>query len=335
MTADHPAEKHEEMDVIDRADLDDHPSDHSSAGSPAPSISTEDGNKKARPKAKRKRLLKDVNAPKAPLTGYVRFLNEKREKFREDHPDMPFHEITKALGQKWSSMTQEEKQDYLDQAEKEKERYVKELEGYQQTPAYKEFQELKKRKEAEYQHSEEQDPRHLPPKIKHDYPYTNSPKTNGVPLPAPAPGPKLTAENGTQIPIFSEQFLEYSRKRESDLRQLRKGNAVFEEQNAILNKQIDHMKNVMDRVKKEIIQQENENISVQSYLDQIRKILVSRFGKINFPEHLSATLNSENVDNKLAQLAEFLNGSRSTEYGDLKKRVRDVISKLDFPNIKE
>ena len=138
--------------------------------------------------------------------------------------------------------------------------------GYQQTSAYKEFQELKKRKEAEYHHSEEHDPRHLPPKIKHDYPYANSPKTNGAPLPVPVPGPKLTAENGSQIPIFSEQFLEYSRKRESDLRQLRKGNAVFEEQNAILNKQIDHMKNVMDRVKKEIIQQENENISVQSYL---------------------------------------------------------------------
>lgn len=131
MTADHDR-NNENMELVDRAlDIEEHPSDHSSAGSPAPSTSTEDGSKnKLRPqKAKRKRLLKDVNAPKAPLTGYVRFLNERREKFREEHPEMPFHEITKALGQKWSGMTQEEKQQYLDQADKEKERYVKELEG--------------------------------------------------------------------------------------------------------------------------------------------------------------------------------------------------------------
>ena len=117
-------EKQDEM-----IELDEHISDHSSAGSPAPSTSFEDG-KKSRAKAKRKRLLKDVNAPKAPLTGYVRFLNEHREKFRLEHSEMPFHEVTKVLGQKWSSMTQEEKQQYLDEAEKEKERYMKELEGF-------------------------------------------------------------------------------------------------------------------------------------------------------------------------------------------------------------
>ena len=130
MTADHER-NNENMDLVERVgDIEEHPSDHSSAGSPAPSTSTEDGAKKLRAqKAKRKRLLKDVNAPKAPLTGYVRFLNERREKFREEHPEMPFHEITKSLGQKWSSMSQEEKQQYLDEAEKEKERYVKELEG--------------------------------------------------------------------------------------------------------------------------------------------------------------------------------------------------------------
>jgi len=120
------SDKHENQ--LERGEIEDHPSDHSSAGSPAPSTSTEDG-KRARPKTKRKRMLKDVNAPKAPLTGYVRFLNERRERFREEHPDLAFHEITKALGQKWSSMSQEQKQHYLDEAEKEKERYMKELEG--------------------------------------------------------------------------------------------------------------------------------------------------------------------------------------------------------------
>lgn len=110
---------------------------------------------------------------------------------------------------------------------------------------------------------------------------------------------------------------------------------MFEEQNAILNKQIDHMKSVMDRVKKDIIQQENENITVQNYLDQIRKILVAKFEKVRIPEQLSMNFTCDNVESKLVQLAEFLNSSKGSEFGELKKKVREVVSKLDFPNIKE
>ena len=59
---------------------------------------------------KRKKSLKDTNAPKAPLTGYVRFLNEHREKVRQEKPELPFYEITKILGTMWSHMPQEQKQ---------------------------------------------------------------------------------------------------------------------------------------------------------------------------------------------------------------------------------
>lgn len=59
---------------------------------------------------KRKKSLKDSNAPKAPLTGYVRFLNEHREKIRQEKPELPFYEITKILGTMWSQLPQEQKQ---------------------------------------------------------------------------------------------------------------------------------------------------------------------------------------------------------------------------------
>ena len=59
---------------------------------------------------KRKKQCKDMNAPKAPLTGYVRFLNEHREKVRNEHPELPFHEITKILGNMWSQLPQQQKQ---------------------------------------------------------------------------------------------------------------------------------------------------------------------------------------------------------------------------------
>ncbi len=57
---------------------------------------------------KRKKVL--PNGPKAPVTGYVRFLNERREPIRALHPDLPFPEITKRLGAEWSRLAPHDKQ---------------------------------------------------------------------------------------------------------------------------------------------------------------------------------------------------------------------------------
>ncbi len=59
---------------------------------------------------KRKKPMKDENAPRQPLTGYVRFLNERREKVRSDNANLTFSEITKLLGAEWSKLPQHEKQ---------------------------------------------------------------------------------------------------------------------------------------------------------------------------------------------------------------------------------
>lgn len=59
---------------------------------------------------KRRKTFRDTNAPKAPLTGYVRFLNEQREKVRTEHPELNFPEVTKLLGAQWSKLSVEEKQ---------------------------------------------------------------------------------------------------------------------------------------------------------------------------------------------------------------------------------
>ncbi|XP_057304585.1 high mobility group protein 20A-like isoform X2 [Hydractinia symbiolongicarpus] len=323
--------KQDENNEVFEKDIEGNISDHSSLGSPAPLNTNDDPGKKNKSKPRtRKRLIKDVNAPKAPLTGYVRFLNEHREKFREQHPVMPFHEVTKILGQKWSSMAQEEKQQYLEEAEREKEKYMRALEGYQQSSAYKEFQEMKKRKEAE-QHDVDNELKQTKSNIKVEYPHSNSPSRNGIPA---LQGPKITTDTGMHIPVFTEQFLEYSRQRESELRQVRKNNSVYEEQNAILNKQIDHMKNVMDRVKTDIIQQENENLTMQTYLDKFRKLLVDLFKTFPFPSHLSERLTCENIDTKLTQLTEYLSTGRDVSQ-DLRKKLKDLISRIDYPTLKE
>ncbi|OTF81524.1 high mobility group protein 20A-like protein, partial [Euroglyphus maynei] len=44
---------------------------------------------------------KDLNAPKMPLNGYVRYLNANRERIKRENPDLTFAEITKKLAAEW------------------------------------------------------------------------------------------------------------------------------------------------------------------------------------------------------------------------------------------
>lgn len=51
-----------------------------------------------------------MNAPEKPLTGYVRFLNDRRERVRADNPTANFPDITKILANEWSKLEPTDKQ---------------------------------------------------------------------------------------------------------------------------------------------------------------------------------------------------------------------------------
>lgn len=123
--------------------------------------SSENGVQKPRPnKSKKRKKPKDSTAPRHPLTGnygdpslftvillqchvrfvgYVRYLNDRRETVRSANPSLPFAEITKILASEWSSLPTDKKQQYLDAAEQDRERYTREYNAYKQTEAYKLF----------------------------------------------------------------------------------------------------------------------------------------------------------------------------------------------------
>lgn len=81
--------------------------------------------------------------PKAPATGYNLYLNEQRKLFKDSK--LVFHEITKIIGNRWSSLSLEEKRPYLAKAEEDKRRYREELKQYRQSDAYRAYL-AKKRK---------------------------------------------------------------------------------------------------------------------------------------------------------------------------------------------
>ncbi|KAK7074612.1 hypothetical protein SK128_002955 [Halocaridina rubra] len=85
---------------------------------------------------KRKPDLPGVKPPKAPLTAYVLFLNERRKYYKEMLPDLSFGAVTKLLGAEWSSMTAEQKAAFVTRSEQEKRRYRNELQAYRQSHDY-------------------------------------------------------------------------------------------------------------------------------------------------------------------------------------------------------
>lgn len=93
--------------------------------------------------------------PKAPATGYNLYLNDQRKLYKDS--SLAFHEITKVIGNKWSSLSLEEKKPYLDKAEEEKKRYREELRVYRQSGAYQLYLANKRRKRAKYNVMSESD----------------------------------------------------------------------------------------------------------------------------------------------------------------------------------
>ncbi|KDR10436.1 high mobility group protein 20A-like [Zootermopsis nevadensis] len=270
--------------------------------------SSDNGNKTrgSLPKGKkRKKAQRDHTAPRQPLTGYVRFLNDRREKVRSENPNLPFPEITKLLAVEWSQLPASQKQHYLDAAEQDRERYTRELQAYKQTEAYKIFTQ----KQSEKKQREEK-----PVEV------TVQPEEDAE---------KETDYPGFDIPIFTEEFLDHNKAREAELRQLRKSNTDYEQQNAILQKHIENMKAAVEKLEVETVQQRNYNVALQQHLDHMRATLTTSFQNIPLPgSNEVPTLTS--IDNYMTRLHSLLLDSTTRDREALVATVRELVGRLEF-----
>lgn len=81
-------------------------------------------------KKKKKKKEKDPNAPKKNVTAYFHFAAEKRPEIKAEDPSLSITEQAKKIGSLWKDLSAEEKVPYEKIAEKDKERYLKEMEEY-------------------------------------------------------------------------------------------------------------------------------------------------------------------------------------------------------------
>ncbi|CAH1788267.1 unnamed protein product [Owenia fusiformis] len=259
------------------------------------------------PKGK-KRKHKDSNAPKQPLTGYVRFLNDRREKLRSENPTIGFVELTRILAAEWSDLATDVKQGYLDEAEKDKERYLQELEAYHRTDAYKLFKKKQNMEKNQQKVMKEHSPNDLEATTNEDV--------------------NLTEVMGFDIPIFTEEFLEHNRSRETELRVLRKENTEYEEQNAILSKHIENLERACDKLEVESAQQRNNNLLLQQHLESLRNTLSTNFASVALPGTNETPLPST-IDSYMAHLHSIILDSPQENEG-LIANVREIVGRLNF-----
>ncbi|KAK2460367.1 hypothetical protein APHAL10511_007532 [Amanita phalloides] len=74
---------------------------------------------------------KDPKAPKRPLSAYMFFSQDWRERIKAENPDAGFGEVGKLLGAKWKELDDEEKKPYVERATQDKTRAEKEKAAYE------------------------------------------------------------------------------------------------------------------------------------------------------------------------------------------------------------
>lgn len=100
-------------------------------------------------------------------------MNERREAVRSENPNLSFAEITKMLASEWGTLPAEKKQQYLDAAEQDKERYTKEYDAYKKTEAYKNFVEQQKDRKNKEVATPKDDQKLLSNSVSYLFPFNN------------------------------------------------------------------------------------------------------------------------------------------------------------------
>ncbi|XP_069359378.1 high mobility group protein 20A isoform X2 [Maniola hyperantus] len=304
-----------------------------------------------KPKKRKPKTPRDVTAPRQPLTGYVRFLNERRDQLRAEQPELGFAELTRQLASEWSKLPGEEKQQYLNAADQDKERYIKEWAEYKKTDAYKEFRKHQ---------MEQKDMSNSSKKIKQNTNINNavvdtaatqiaeqnvinanvaaSAAVNNAarqPTP-PRPRPCITPASvkmagDTDIPIFTDQFLQHNKLRESELRQLRKANSDYEQQNAILQRHAEEVSAATSRLRAETTAAAERTAALVAHRRALVSSLVQALQSVALPlQGGSFGASDSNIEEYMEKLQSF---ALETKNNPLVKQAKDILNKVELPSI--
>lgn len=283
------------------------------------------------PLSSQKRRKKDPLAPKAPLNGYLVYFNEERADMRQKNPQMSFGELTKIIALKWKDLPAEEKQKYINEAELDKERYVKEMADYKKSDSYKQY--LKETSNAKMARNEESHHNH------HSQQHVKNEKVepnflnNSLQSNQPTSINSLQHEvnvAGFDIPIFTEEFIEHSKNREHEMRQIRKEINELEQQNNVLYKHIENMKQSTDKVESDIEKYQAANDKIAKNIDIFRQTILNCFSNLPLP-NTQEYPSPANIDDYIMKLYSIL--ANTPQNDSFKMHVKSTLTKINFSSL--
>jgi len=306
----------------------------------AEGVDKSDGKNRGWPKGKR-RYPKGDGAPKQPLSGYVHFLNERRESVRSENPEISFSDLSKTLAAEWSRLGDKHKNKYHEMAKKDKERYDKEFTDYQGTDAYKKYIESQNASEADSAAKKKKKPSSNSSKIGGGSSKPASlPDTSKAGSPVDSDGERedilpalvvdTTQDSTVNIPIFTDQFIQHNKARENEMRQLRKQATEFDEQNAVLTKHIESMKSAISKLEVETQHQRQNNASLQQHLHSLRQLLTQGFKGVQVPGFKDVT--NDNIDEVVNMLLGLVK-ENPLQHQPLVHTAKTIVNRLDYSKV--
>lgn len=178
-------------------------------------------------------------------------------------------------------------------------------------------------------------------------------REKGVPSSAP-PSSSSSARSalptvlvpGTDIPVFSEQFLHYNKGQhhrhphlqyntisypssfptelEGQLIQLRRGNNKLQEEVSMLEQGLAESTLAVQAMREQVARQRQQNAALRSRLNEVRTAVATSFSSLSLPPN-QEQCHADNVEEYLHHLAGLMKGDTPTE---LRRRVSSITAQL-------